>query len=52
MSTLVVRAPAKPSLPLRGFAHAVTVLKTVLEIFAEAQQQAILAKKRYPFIEG
>ncbi len=50
MSTLVARASARPPLLLCGFAHAVTVLKTVLEIFEEAQHQAFIAKQRYPLI--
>jgi len=50
MSTLVVRAPAKPSLPLRAFARVVSTLETVLDVFAEAQHQAALAQKRYHFI--
>ena len=40
MSTLAVSAPAK--LPLRGFGRLVSLLETVIEIFAEAQHQAAL----------
>jgi hypothetical protein len=52
MSTLAVRAPHAPRLwlPLRGLAHAIAAVATVIEVFDEVQQQVYEAKQRYPFI--
>jgi hypothetical protein len=39
------------SQPIAGFARIISVIATVIDIFAEAQQQAIAAHKRYPFVD-
>ena len=49
MSMLPVHVPQV--LPFKGFARVASVIATVFEVFAEAQQQAIAAHRRYPFIE-
>jgi hypothetical protein len=50
MSTLPLRAPHVPQ-PFTGFTRVLAALATVIEVFAEAQQQAIAAHKRYPFAD-
>jgi hypothetical protein len=50
MSTLPLRAANVPQ-PFTGFARVITALATVIDVFAEAQQQAIAAHKRYPFVD-
>jgi hypothetical protein len=50
MSTLPLRAPHVPQ-PLAGFTRVIAALATVIDVFAEAQQQAIAAHKRYPFAD-
>jgi hypothetical protein len=49
MSTLPLRISHVQ--PLNGFARVFSVIVTVFEVFAEAQQQAIAAHQRYPFID-
>jgi hypothetical protein len=52
MTTLPIHAPALPklwTLPTAAFRRAVHVLKVFAEVYAEAQQQAREAEKRYPF---
>lgn len=49
MTTLPIRAPVVP--PLSGFARVLSYLEIAIEIFAEAQQQAAAAHKRYPFAD-
>ncbi len=48
MSTLLLRAPHVSQMR-RGFARVGAAIATVLDVFAEAQQQAVDAQKRYPF---
>ena len=50
MSTLPLRVPHVPQ-PLAGFARVISAIATVIDVFAEAQQQAIAAHKRYPFAD-
>ena len=47
MTTLPIRAPTVPS--LAGLARVLSYFKISIEVFAEAQQQAAEAHKRYPF---
>jgi hypothetical protein len=47
MPTLSLRAPRV----LSGFARVGAAIATVLDVFAEAQLQALAAHKRYPFVE-
>ena len=49
MSTLAVRAPSAPKFwtSLRGIG---STLLMVLDVFGEAQHQALEAKQRYPFM--
>ena len=49
MTTLPIRAPILPS--LAGLARVISYFDLVLEVFAEAQQQAAQAHKRFPFAE-
>ena len=49
MTTLPIRAPI--DLPFAGFARVIFFCKALIEVFAEAQQQASAAHKRYPFAE-
>jgi hypothetical protein len=49
MTTLPIRAPIVP--PLSGFARVISYFSIAIEVFAEAQQQASAAHKRYPFAE-
>lgn len=52
MTTLPIHAPALPklwTLPTTAFRRAAHVLKVFAEVYAEAQQQAREAEKRYPF---
>ena len=49
MTTLPIRAPIVPS--LAGLARLLSYFNIVIEIFAEAQQQAAQAHKRFPFAE-
>jgi len=52
MSTLPIRAPQVPQvLPLTGFNRIVSALVTVLDVIADAQQQARAAHKQYPFAD-
>jgi hypothetical protein len=50
MSTLPLRVP-HVSQPFTGFARVISTIVTVIDVFAEAQQQASDAHKRYPFID-
>jgi len=50
MTTLPLRAPQLAQ-PFSGFARVISVIATVIDVFAEAQQQAVAAQKRYPFCE-
>ena len=47
MPTLSLRAPRV----LSGFARVGAVLAMVLDVFAEAEQHANAAHKRYPFVD-
>jgi hypothetical protein len=47
MTTLPIRAPIVPS--LTGLARLIAYLDLAIEVFAEVQQQAAEAHKRYPF---
>jgi hypothetical protein len=47
MTTLPIRAPIVP--PLSGLARVISYFNIAIEVFAEAQQQATEAHKRYPF---
>ena len=49
MTTLPIRAPIMPSLP--GLARVLSCFNIAIEVFAEAQQQATAAHKRFPFTE-
>jgi hypothetical protein len=49
MTTLPLRIPHVQ--PFNGFARVISVITTVFEVFAEAQQQATAAHRRYPFID-
>lgn len=49
MTTLPIRAPIE--LPFASFARVIFFCKTLIEVFADAQQQASAAHKRYPFAE-
>lgn len=49
MTTLPIRAPM--TLPLAGFARVISFFTIAIEVFAEAQQQAAAAHKRFPFAE-
>jgi hypothetical protein len=53
MTTLAVRAPREAQLSLlkRAFVRFGAAVMTALDIFAEAQQMAIEAKRRYPFTD-
>jgi hypothetical protein len=50
MSTLPLRALHEPQ-PFAGFGRIISALATVIDVFAEAQRQAIAAHKRYPFAD-
>ena len=49
MTTLPIRAPIVP--PLAGLARVISYFNIAIEVFAEAQQQAADAHKRFPFAE-
>jgi hypothetical protein len=49
MTTLPIRAPIVPA--LTGFARVTSYFNILIEAFAEAQQQAAQAHKRFPFAE-
>ncbi|HTM74802.1 MAG TPA: hypothetical protein VL198_16375 [Pseudolabrys sp.] len=50
MTTLPIRAPIVP--PLAGLARVISYYFNIaIEVFAEAQQQAAEAHKRFPFAE-
>lgn len=52
MSTLPIQAPAMPQVwPLAGFGRVFAALATVLDVIAEAHEQARAAHKRYPFAD-
>ncbi len=53
MSTLEILAAyrRKPWRPFAGFARIVSVLIAVLEVFAEARDQAKAAHQRFPFAD-
>jgi hypothetical protein len=54
MSTLemqVSRRPKAQSL-FGGFARAASILRDVLDVFAEAQRQAHEVERRYPFMSS
>jgi hypothetical protein len=48
MSTLPFRIPHVPQ-PFTGFERVISAITTVIDVFAEAEQQASAAQKRYPF---
>jgi hypothetical protein len=47
MTTLPIRAPIVP--PLAGLARLIAYFDIAMEVFAEAQEQAAAAHKRFPF---
>jgi hypothetical protein len=47
MTTLPIRAPIV--LPLAGLARVISYFDIALDVFAEAQQQAAEAHRRFPF---
>ena len=49
MTTLPIRAPIIPS--LTGFTRVISFVKTLVEVFADAQRAAADAHKKYPFAE-
>ena len=49
MTTLPIRAPIVP--PLAGLARVISYFNIAIEVFAEAQQQATAAHKRFPFAD-
>ena len=49
MTTLPIRAPIV--LPLAGFAWVFSYCNILIEAFADAQEQAAQAHKRFPFAE-
>ena len=49
MTTLPIRAPIVS--PLAGLARVISYFSIAIEVFAEAQQQAAQAHKRFPFAE-
>jgi hypothetical protein len=52
MSTLPIRAPQlAPSWSFPSFGRFIAILTIVLEVFAEAQQQAAEAQRRYSFMD-
>ena len=50
MSTLPLNVPHVPQ-PITGFGRVISAIATVIDVFTEAQQQAIAAHERYPFID-
>ena len=48
MTTLPIRAPI---VPLAGLARVISYFNIAIEVFAEAQQQAAAAHKRFPFAD-
>lgn len=51
MSTLPLRAPNVPAMPVTGFARAVAALNMLIDVFVEAQDQARAAHKSHPFAD-
>jgi hypothetical protein len=52
MSTLSIRVPHVPQVwPIPAVARFISVVRMVLDAFAEAQEQARAAQKQYPFAE-
>lgn len=52
MSTLPIQAPHVPQVwPIAGFGRVVAAVLTMLDVFTEAQQQALAAHKRFPFAD-
>jgi hypothetical protein len=49
MTTLPIRVPIVP--PLAGLARVILYFNIAIEVFAEAQQQAAEAHKRFPFAD-
>lgn len=49
MSTLPIQAPRLPAVTLPSFARVIAAFTTVIDVYAEAQQLAAQAHKRYPF---
>jgi len=53
MSTLPLRALHIPHVRLMpSFTRVILAIATVIDVFAEAQELARAAHKRYPFVEG
>lgn len=54
MSTLEMRVSHRSTAQslFGGFARAASILRDVLEVFAEAQCQAYAAERRYPFMSS
>jgi hypothetical protein len=53
MSTLPIRVLQVPQISLRpAVMRVISVIATAIDVFAEAQEMARAAHKRYPFIEG
>jgi hypothetical protein len=51
MSTFPLRALRVPALPATGFSRAVAAMLVMIDVFAEAQEQARAAHKQYPFAD-
>lgn len=51
MSTLPIHAPRLASVHVPGFARVAAYVLTVIDVFAEAQELAAAAHKRYPFAD-
>ena len=51
MTTIPLRAGHTPHL-MPAFSRAFSILALVVDVFAEAQDMARAAQKRYPFAEG
>lgn len=51
MSTLPLRAPNVPAIPVGGFARAFAALNTLFDAFVEAQELARVAHKNHPFAD-
>ncbi len=50
MSALPLRLPHVPR-PMAGIGRVISAIAMVVDVFAEAQQQAIAAHRRYPFAD-
>jgi hypothetical protein len=51
MSTLPIRAPYSPTWSFPVFGRLITAVTMLLDVFAEAQDQARAAHKRFPLAD-